>query len=124
MDYKKERHRIREMERIFHFCGHSFFDEVSPLERSLLVEKYFSWISGNPEVLEAFESYRPTNVTLTWTFESRISGLAVVIANYIAGSSLFDRNFRYPDLGEIILIPNRIPSANSYPEKWFPCCLI
>ncbi|MBM2835481.1 MAG: asparagine synthase, partial [Candidatus Brocadiaceae bacterium] len=31
--------------------------------------------------------------------------------------------FRYPDLGEIILIPNRIPSANSYPEKWFPCCL-
>ena len=36
----------------------------------------------------------------------------------------FEYKFRHPDLGEIILIPNRIPGANSYPEKWFPCCLI
>lgn len=91
MDPKKERQRIREMERIFHFCGHSFFDELASTERSLLADKYFSWISRNPELLEAFEAYMPTSVTLTWTFESRISGLAAVIANYIAGNSLFDR---------------------------------
>ncbi len=91
MNNKNERQRIREMERIFHFCGHSFIDEESPMERSSLANKYFSWISRNPKVLEAFESYKPTSVTLTWTFESRISGLVAVIANYMAGNSLFNR---------------------------------
>ncbi len=91
MDPGKERQRIREMERIFHFCGYSFFDEVSSAERSSLADNYFSWISRNEDLLEAFETYRPTSVTLTWTFESRISGLAAVISNYIAGNSLFNR---------------------------------
>ena len=92
MNHKNERQIIREMERIFHFCGYSFIDEESPMERSLLADKYFSWISRNPKVLKSFESYRSTGVTSTWTFESRISGLAAVIANYVSGNSLFNRN--------------------------------
>ncbi|MBU1201757.1 MAG: hypothetical protein KJ583_07775 [Nanoarchaeota archaeon] len=91
MNHRKERQRIREMERIFHFCGNSFFDEVSPTERASLADKYLSWISKNQDLLSAFEAYKPSSVTLTWTFESRISGLSAVIANYIAGNSLFDR---------------------------------
>jgi hypothetical protein len=91
MNHREERQRIREMERIFHFCGNSFFDEVSPTQRAHLADIYSSWISRSPEVVEAFEEYKPSSVTLTWTFETRVSGLAAVIANYISGNSLFDR---------------------------------
>lgn len=91
MNHREERQKIREMERIFHFCGNSFFDEVSPTQRSHLAEIYSSWILRSHELVEAFEEYNPSSVTLTWTFETRISGLAAVIANYISGNGLFDR---------------------------------
>ena len=85
------RERLKLLERVLHFTGVSFYEEVTPQERAEFAEKQLSWILNNTETRQAFQEYNPTSVTLTLTFSTRLSGLATAISNYIAGNNLYAR---------------------------------
>ena len=43
----KRRRRAKEVERVLHFCGISFWDESSPEQRYERADKYLKWVLSN-----------------------------------------------------------------------------
>lgn len=88
--YIEQQKDLREVERVLSFCGIQFHDEMRMQKRHDIAATYKRWIMSNEETRSAFQHYKP-NVNLPMTFSTRMSGLAVAIANYIKGNDLYDR---------------------------------
>ncbi|HUW30538.1 MAG TPA: class I SAM-dependent methyltransferase [Planctomycetota bacterium] len=92
-DIRLSKQQWVEDERVLHFCGVSFPDEVSSDERAAIAASLRREITASKEATEAFDSYHPESISSPYSFSTRIAGVAVAIANYVAGNPLFDRRF-------------------------------